>query len=197
MKNDKLLLVVSGPAGAGKGTVVSELVKNDNVKVSISATTRQPRSIDIPDVTYHFLTKEQFENMINENGFLEYATYCGNYYGSPRKQIEDWIEQGNDVILEIDVQGYEQIKKNYPDCVGIFIMPPSMKELERRLRKRGTEDEETILKRLEIAKQEIKKACQYDYIVINGPLEECVADVMSVINAEKQTSKRWKGLVDE
>ncbi len=193
MKNDKLLIVISGPAGAGKGTVVSELVKrNNNIKVSISATTRKPRSNDIPDVTYHFLSVESFENEINRNGFLEYAKYCENYYGTPRKQVEDWIKDGNNVILEIDVQGYDQVKKNYPDCVGIFIAPPSMRELERRLRKRGTEDEKTILERLERAKQETARAADYDYVVVNGPLEECVADVFSVINAEKHTGKRWR-----
>lgn len=197
MKDDKLLIVISGPSGAGKGTIVSELKKKDNIKVSISATTRQPREGETDGIHYHFITKEQFTKMVEENGFLEHAQYCENCYGSPRKQAEEWIAEGNDVILEIDVQGYEQVKKNYPDCVGVFIMPPSMKELERRLRKRGTEDEETIQKRLECAKEEIKKAPEYDYIVVNGPIEECVADVFSVINAEKQISKRWTGLPDE
>lgn len=191
MKNDKLLIVISGPSGAGKGTVVNELKKNRNIKVSVSATTRKPRAGEINGIHYHFISNEQFEKMIDENGFLEHAGYCDNYYGSPRKQAEEWLAEGNDVILEIDVQGYEQVKKNHPDCVGIFIMPPSMAELERRLRKRGTEEEEIIQKRLECAKQEVKKAFQYDYVVVNGPLEECVEDVLSIINAEKHTSKRW------
>lgn len=197
MKDDKLLIVISGPSGAGKGTVVGELKKNNNVKVSVSATTRQPREGEIDGVSYHFVSREQFEKTAAENGFIEYAQYCKNCYGSPRKQAEQWLAEGNDVILEIDVQGYEQVKKNCPDCVGIFIMPPSMAELERRLRKRGTEDEETIQNRLERAREEIKKAPEYDYVVVNGPLEECIADVLSVINAEKHTAKRWTGLPDE
>lgn len=194
MKNDKLLIVISGPSGAGKGTVVNELKKNNNIKVSVSATTRKPRTGEVNGVDYHFISNEQFESMIKENGFIEHAGYCDHYYGSPKKQAEDWLAEGNDVILEIEVQGYEQVKKNHPECVGIFIMPPSMAELERRLRKRGTEDEETIQKRLECAKEEIKKAPEYDYIVVNGPLEECVDDLLSVINAEKHTAKRWTGI---
>lgn len=196
MKNDRLLIVISGPSGAGKGTVVNELKKSNNIKVSVSATTRQPRKGEINGVHYHFISNEQFEKMTEENGFLEHAGYCDNYYGSPKKQAEEWLAEGNDVILEIDVQGYEQVKRNFPDCVGIFIMPPSIAELERRLRKRGTEDENTIKKRLDRAREEIMKADKYDYVVVNGPLRECVEDVLSVINAEKHTSKRWTGLTE-
>lgn len=192
MKNKGLLVVISGPAGTGKGTVVSELVKNDNIVVSVSATTRSPRGNEQDGVHYHFLTKEQFEQMIDNDELLEYAQYCGNFYGSPKKAAEEQMKMGKDVILEIEVQGCEKIKKKNPDCVSIFIMPPSIEELERRLRKRGTETEDVILKRMERAKEEIALAKNYDYIVVNGPLDECVSDVMSVINAEKLRAERFE-----
>lgn len=191
MKDNGLLVVISGPAGAGKGTVVKELVKNDNIKVSVSATTRSPRPGEENGVHYHFLTREQFQDMIKEDGFLEYAEYCGNFYGSPKKQAEEWMNEGKDVILEIEVQGCQKIKEKDPECVSIFIMPPSMEVLEKRLRGRGTETEEVIIKRLARAREEIELAKDYDYIVVNGPIEECVADVLSVINAEKLRAKRF------
>ncbi len=192
MKGKGLLVVISGPAGTGKGTVVNELVKDDNIVVSVSATTRSPREGEKDGVHYHFITREQFKQMIDNDDLLEYAQYCGNFYGSPKKMAEEKMKEGKDVILEIEVQGCEKIKKKNPDCVSIFIMPPSMEELERRLRKRGTETEEVILKRMERAKEEVALAKNYDYIVVNGPLEECVADVMSVINAEKLRAERFE-----
>lgn len=194
MKNKGLLIVVSGPSGAGKGTVVKELANiNKNIAVSISATTRAPREGEQNGISYHFITKEDFEKMVAEDGFLEYARYCENSYGTPKEQTYRWLEEGKDVILEIDVQGYENIKKNYPDCIGVFIMPPSMEVLEKRLRGRGTEtDEQVILNRLKRAKEEIAIAHQYDYIIINGPLEECVSDVLSVIRAEKLRSSHYE-----
>ncbi|MBQ3928590.1 MAG: guanylate kinase [Clostridia bacterium] len=191
MKNKGLLVVISGPAGAGKGTVVTELVKDGNVEVSISATTRAPRGQEKDGVEYHFLSREQFQDMIENDGFLEYAQYCGNYYGSPKKQAEEWMHQGKDVILEIEVQGCEKIKQQSPDCISIFIMPPSMEILEHRLRKRATDSEESILHRLARAKEEIRLAENYDYIIVNGPIEECVADVKSVLNAEKLKANRF------
>lgn len=193
MKGEGLLVVISGPAGAGKGTVVKELVKDENIEVSVSATTRAPRNGEENGVHYHFLSREQFEAMISENGFLEYAEYCGNFYGSPKKQAEEWMNEGKDVILEIEVQGCRKIKEQNPDCVSIFIMPPSMEVLEKRLRGRGTETEEVILRRMERAREEIALAAQYDYIVVNGPIEECVDDVFSVIRAEKLKAFRFHG----
>lgn len=191
MKDKGFLVVISGPAGTGKGTVVKELAKENNVEVSISATTRAPRGNEKDGVEYHFLSRSQFESIIENDGFLEYAEYCGNYYGSPKKQAEEWISAGKDVILEIEVQGFEKIKKKNPECISIFIMPPSFKELERRLRKRATDSEESILKRLERAKEEVKIASDYDYIIVNGSVEKCAADIKSVLYAEKLKSKRF------
>lgn len=198
MKNKGLLFIISGPSGAGKGTVVKELIKLPENEVSVSATTREPREGEINGVNYHFLKVDSFKELINENGFLEYAQYCGNYYGTPKAQIEKWLAEDKNVILEIDVQGCRQVKIKRPDAVTIFITPPSMEELERRLRKRGTEDEETIQKRLQAAKGEIKKAPEYDYVVINGSLEECVEDVLAIFKAENikaQNAESVAGLI--
>ncbi len=185
MKNKGLLVVISGPAGTGKGTVVTELQKSGNVCVSVSATTRSPRAGEINGKQYHFLTREAFLQMIEENGFLEYAEYVGNFYGSPKKQAEEWMQEGKDVILEIEVQGCQQVKKNYPSCISIFILPPSEEVLEQRLRGRGTETEEVIQKRLARAKEEMPLSKEYDYVVVNDRLEDCVAEIAAILQKEK------------
>ena len=185
MEKKGLLVVISGPAGTGKGTVVKELLKNGGAELSVSATTRQPRAGEENGVHYHFLTREQFEKMMAEDGFLEYADYCGNYYGSPRKQAEQWMREGKDVILEIEVQGCQTVKANYPQCISIFVMPPSMEELERRLRDRGTETEEVIQKRLKRAEVEIPLSEQYDYVVVNDTVEACAAKIHDILSAER------------
>ncbi|MDE6133399.1 MAG: guanylate kinase, partial [Oscillospiraceae bacterium] len=174
--NKGMLIVVSGPSGCGKGSVLAEILKSDRFFYSVSATTRSPRSGETDGVNYFFLTKEKFEQLTSEDGMLEYASYCGNYYGTLKKPVEDMLEQGKHVILEIEVQGAMKIMEKCPEAVFVFILPPSLKELERRLNKRGTEAEDVIKKRLSEAAGEIKQAYKYDYAVINGELEKAVDD---------------------
>lgn len=193
-----LLFVVSAPAGCGKDTILEQvLAKTENVGYSVSATTRAPRPGEIDGVHYHFHTRESFEKMIEEGAVLEYTEYIGNYYGTPRKAVEDMLADGKDVILKIEVEGAMNIKKLFPECCLVFILPPSMAELERRLRKRGTEDEETILRRTAQARNEIDTAVNYDYFVVNDVLEDAVDDLIAVIRAEKCRKDRCMGLLKE
>ena len=186
LKDKGLLVVLSAPAGCGKDTVLAEVKKTDeNVKQSISMTTRAPRDGETDGVDYYFTSQEDFENKINENGFLEYVKYGVNYYGTPKKAIEEMIADGKTVILKIEVEGAGNIRKMYPDAVSIFIMPPSFSELSRRLKNRGTETEEDIYRRLKIAENEMQRANEYNYIVINDDLPVCVNDVLSIIKAER------------
>ncbi len=192
-----ILMVVSGPSGCGKGTVLAEIVKSDNIFYSVSATTRSPRPGETDGINYYFLAKNGFEEMIADGGMLEYASYCGNYYGTPRKPVEDMLEKGCHVILEIEVQGAMKIKDKCPDAVFIFILPPSLKELRRRLEKRGTESAEVIEKRLGEAAGEIVHAYKYDYAVVNGELSEAVNDIKSIIRAEELKIAKIKNTIDE
>lgn len=185
MSEKGIIFIVSGPAGAGKGTVVKEVVKKDGIELSISATTRKPRGKEQDGIEYHFMTREQFSSMIDDDGFFEYAEYCGNFYGSPKKPVVDWVNQGKDVILEIEVQGCEKVKKILPDSVSIFVVPPSMEILEKRLRGRNTETEEVIKKRMERAVEELKKSSEYDYVVVNDEIENCANEILSIIEKEK------------
>ena len=190
-KERGLLLVISAPSGGGKGTVLKELFAQDeNLRLSVSATTRAPRPGEVHGEQYYFTTKEDFEKMIGAGEMLEYAQYVGNYYGTPKAPVEAWLTEGRDVVLEIEVQGGAQIKKLCPDCVSIFILPPSMEVLEKRLRGRGTEADKVVQSRLEAAKREIPCAREYDYIVYNDRLEDAVADVQAILRAEKRRYAR-------
>lgn len=162
------LIVVSGPSGAGKGTVLRELMsKHDGFVYSISATTREPRDEDKEGVTYFFMSKDKFRELIENGGLLEYATYNDNYYGTPRRFVEEKISDGKNVILEIEVQGAMQIKKLFPEALLVFITPESFEVLSERLHSRGTETEDVIENRLAIARKEAPKALEYDYIIVN------------------------------
>ena len=189
--NKGLLFVVSAPAGCGKDTILEQvLAQCDNVGYSVSATTRAPRPGEVDGTHYFFHTRESFEQMIKDDAVLEYTEYCGNYYGTPKKGVEDMLAQGKDVVLKIEVEGAMNIKKQFPESCLVFILPPSMQELERRLLKRGTEDEETILRRTRQAREEIDTAVNYDYFVVNDALEDAVQDLIAVIRGEKCRKQR-------
>ncbi len=187
MKNRGQLIVISGPSGCGKGSVIEKLLESTdlNLWLSLSTTSRQIRDNDIPGKTYNFVTKEEFEKKIEEDYFLEYAEYSGNYYGTPKSTIEEKLENGIDVILEIEIQGALKIKEIRKDALFIFILPPSMRELKRRLEGRNTETKEKILKRFKTAYREINEVTKYNYVVINDEMEEASKKINSIIEAEK------------
>lgn len=192
MKRHKgILIVVSGFSGAGKGTLMKQLISSyDNYALSISMTTRSPRAGETDGKEYFFVSKEQFEQTISENGLVEYACYCGNYYGTPRKYVEEQLEMGKDVILEIEIQGALKIRKQFPDALLLFVMPPSAQELKKRLVGRGTEPEDVIQKRLSRAAEEADGIEEYDYIVVNDKLEDCVKEMHGLIMAAHETPLR-------
>lgn len=193
-----ILIVVSAPAGCGKDTILEQaLAKNDNLFYSVSATSRAMRPGEVDGVSYHFRTREQFEEMITKGELLEYTEYCGNYYGTPKKAVTDMLEAGKDVILKIEIEGAANVKRIFPDCTMIFILPPSIKELDRRLHKRGTETEEVIALRLEQARKELAFAENYDYLVVNDDLPDAVEDFLAVVKGEKCSKKRSIGLIKE
>jgi len=191
--NRGVLIVISGPSGAGKGTICKEILeKNNNIYLSVSATTRKPRQGEVDGVNYYFLTEEDFKNKVESNGFIEYAKVHGNYYGTPKVNVEKMLDEGKDVILEIDIQGALKVKENFTEGVFIFILPPSMDELKRRIIKRGSETEESLMTRFKNAYQEINYVSKYNYAVVNDTLEIAVSKVESIIAAEKCRVDRIK-----
>ena len=185
------LIIISGFSGAGKGTLVKRLISDyDRFALSISMTTRAPREGEVNGREYFFVTKEEFEKTIAEDGLLEHACYVGNYYGTPRAYVEEQMAAGKDVILEIEVQGAVQIKAKFPEAILIFVTPPSVAELERRLRGRGTETEEKIQGRLTRAKEEVEFIPDYDFILVNDELEECIKGAVNLIDAAKSEPER-------
>ena len=187
---EKAVVAFIGPSGCGKGTVLKEVLKNPDLYFSVSATTRDPRPGEVDGVNYRFMTNEAFEALIEQDGFLEYAGYCDHYYGSPKQPVEEQLAMGKSVILEIEVEGAMKVRAARPDAVFVFILPPSMTELENRLRGRGTEAEEVVQKRVAQAKREIGFAEKYDYVVINDDLSAAIADVNAILCAESHKTKK-------
>ena len=182
MNHKGLLIVISGFSGAGKGTLMKKLIEDyDQYALSISMTTRLPREGEVDGREYFFATREQFEDKIKQGGFIEYAQYCGNYYGTPKDYVEKQLEAGKDVILEIEIQGAMKVKEQFPDAVLLFVMPPSVGVLHQRLVGRGTETEEVILERLQRAEEEAVGIEDYDYIIVNDDLDICVKELHELL----------------
>ena len=187
MNKDGRLIVISAPSGGGKGTVIKRLLElAPFLCYSVSATTRTPRKGEINGESYHFLTREKFIEMIDNNEFLEHAKYVDEYYGTPKQFILDTVNNGDDVILEIEVQGAKQVMDIMPDALTIFIIPPSLEELERRLRGRGTDSEDKLIARLNTAKQELKEKDHYDHIVVNDDVDRAAKEILSLIKNKER-----------
>ncbi|MCR5339518.1 MAG: guanylate kinase [Lachnospiraceae bacterium] len=198
--NDKqgTLIVISGFSGAGKGTLVKKLVEeHDNYALSVSMTTRDPRPGEVDGVHYHFSKDEDFERLIAEGGLIEYAGYCGHYYGTPKAFVEEKLAEGKDVILEIEIQGAQKVRRQFPQAVLLFVMPPSGEELYRRLTSRGTETDEVIRKRMWRAIDESEGMDTYDYIVVNDDLDVCVQEVNSIVRAAHMRPAQNRELVEQ
>lgn len=196
MKHGKLF-VFSGPSASGKGTICRELLKKPDTWLSVSLTTRQPREGELHGVHYYFVTREEYDRTVEEDGFLEHAEIYGNCYGTPKKYALEHMAAGEDVILEIEMQGALQIKKAYPEAVLIFVLPPSLQELRNRIRKRGTESEEQIAVRMKTTLEEIGLLEKYDYFLINDDLEEAIETARSIMKAEHcKTAGQAKALIE-
>ena len=184
MKNLKKLIIITGPSGVGKGTVVKELLdRNKDIWLSISATTRNPRVGEKDGLNYYFISEEMFKDMIDKKEFLEWAQFAGNYYGTPLSTVNEKIEKGFIVLLEIEVEGAKQIKEKFPEALSIFLLPPSKAELEKRIRNRGTEKEEAIDRRLSRADYEIASSDEFDFVLTNHDVDETVKEVFKIIKS--------------
>ena len=200
MQSKGTLVVISGPSGSGKGTVVKRLREiMPEVSLSVSATTRAPREGEMDGREYYFITRDDFEDMVAQGEILEFTSYCGNYYGTPKKEAERITGEGRELILEIEVDGASQIKRLVPDSVTIMLIPPTVSKLEERLRGRGTETEQVISNRLARAREEIKLATSYDYVVVNEDdgVEECAETIREIIRAERNKSARMSYITDK
>lgn len=193
-----VLFVLSGPSGTGKGTVCKEILNaSDDLTISVSATTREKRIGETDGETYYYVTKDEFEGMIDRDEMLEYAIYNGNYYGTPKKAVEQLINEGRDVLLEIEPQGALQVKKLFPEAVLVFLIPPSMAELQNRLITRGRESVEEIKERIAAAKWEMEQADKYTTVIVNDNLEKCVGDVLGYISQKKAERVKINSLINE
>lgn len=197
MRERGTLVVVSGFSGAGKGTVLAQvLARRPDLYVSVSFTTRAPRQGEQDGVNYHFVTREEFQTRIGRGEFLEYAEYVGNYYGTSMTVIREKLERGIDVILEIEIQGAAKVREKMPEAVSLFLVPPSFEELSRRLHSRGTDSEETIRQRLETARREVREIVNYDYIVVNDTVDRAVEEILAILTAEGCRKERRLHLIE-
>ena len=191
------LIVFSAPSGCGNGTMLAEILKDENYCVSVSATTRSPREGEVDGVNYYFMSKGDFLQRVADSEFLEYAEYCDNYYGTLMSEVDGKLNEGKNVILEIEVQGAQKIREKRPDALMIFILPPSVSELRRRLKKRGTETDEVIEQRVSQAAREIEVASKYDYAIVNDALEDAISDFFAVMRAEKLKTQFSENTINE
>ena len=194
-----LLIVISGPAGSGKGTVNGHLLKRDDFVYSVSATTRAPRPNEVDGVNYHFISKEEFLSRIESGDMLEHTEYCGNFYGTPLKEALEVLDSGKNLILEIEVEGAHNVKAKYPEAILIMLLPPSFAIQEQRLRGRGTETEEKVLARLERTKEELQTVTDYDYVVYNhdGKDIEAAEEILAILKAERSSLRRNPNVKDK
>ena len=195
--NRGTLFIISAPSGTGKGTIVAQLLASDpSIYFSVSATTRSPREGEVDGVNYLFISRDEFINLIDNGGMLEHAEFCGNFYGTPKKEVDDNLDKGRDVILEIETVGAAKVMSACPEAVSIFILPPSLSELRRRLEKRGTDSPEVIERRIAEARAEVEMSRNYDFVVVNDDLDEAVDQIKAVMSASKRMSKQNQDTIE-